>query len=315
MRIIDLHCDTILAGWRMPDLDLADGQETDITIQKLEKGGCLAQFFALWLPWKRLDESPYTLLKSMYDCYAAFIEKNKARIRPAYKVADIEANEAAGLPSALLAVEDSAFLEGKIERVQESYDMGVRLITLLWNHENSVGFPNSADPEAHMMGLKPFGIETVEEMNRLGIIIDVSHLSEGGFWDVARHSKKPFVASHSCARALRDHPRNLTDEQLKAVGEAGGVVGVNFESAFLAEGTENTTYERIVAHLLHMKDKAGIDALAFGSDFDGIDCKGDFTDYLGFHGIVEAMEPHFTPAEIDKICHGNALRVMREVIG
>ena len=126
-----------------------------------------------------------------------------------------------------------------------------------------------------MRGLKPFGIEVVEKMNELGMIVDVSHLSEGGFYDVAKYSKKPFVASHSCARALCNHRRNLTDDQLKTLGNAGGVVGINFERSFLKEGSEHATFDQIIQHLEYMKDKAGIDAIGFGSDFDGIETTPD----------------------------------------
>ena len=146
-------------------------------------------------------------------------------------------------------------------------------------------------------------------MNELGIIIDVSHLSEAGFYDVAAHSKKPFIASHSCCRALKDHSRNLTDRQLRTLAEAGGVVGVNFYDEFLGDRGGTTAVEDIVRHLLYLRDRAGIESLAFGSDFDGIVSTLEFRDYAGFPQILRALEAHFTDDEIDKITHENFLRV------
>lgn len=315
MRIIDMHCDTLIEGWRKPERSFYDG-DTSINLKLLKENGSLLQFFAMYLSrneMKTMDS--YDILKGIYGYYQTQMEKYSDIIRPVYSAQEVLENEEKGLLSSLLTVEDGVFIDGKIERVQEVYDMGVRLITLMWNFENSVGFPCSDDPEAHLKGLKPFGIEVVEKMNELGMIIDVSHMSEGGFYDVAKHSKKPFVASHSCARALCNHRRNLTDDQLRTIGNAGGIAGVNFECSFLKEGSDRATYDQIIEHLLYMKDKAGIDAVGFGSDFDGIDDNGELVNYSGFNTLLERMEGKFTYDEIDKICRGNALRVIKDVIG
>ena len=315
MKIIDMHCDTLLAGWRKPERSFYDG-DTSINLKLLKENGSLLQFFAMYIPrneMKTMDS--YDILKGIYGYYQTQMEKYSDIIKPVYSAQEVLENEEKGLLSSLLTVEDGVFIDGKIERVREVYDMGVRLITLMWNFENSIGFPCSDDPEAHLKGLKPFGIEVLEKMNELGMIIDVSHMSEGGFYDVAKCSKKPFVASHSCARALCSHRRNLTDDQLRTIGNAGGIVGVNFECSFLKEGSNGATYEQIIEHLLYMKDKAGIDAVGFGSDFDGIDDNGELVNYGGFTTLLERMEGKFTYDEIDKICRENALRVIKDVIG
>lgn len=274
------------------------------------------QFFAMYLSRNEMKTmDPYDILKGIYGYYKEQMEKYSDIIRPVYSAADVVSNRDKGILSAFLTVEDGVFIDGKIERVQEVYEMGVRLITPLWNFENSVGFPCRDDHEEHMKGLKPFGFEVVEKMNELGMIIDVSHISEGGFYDVAKHSKAPFVASHSCARALCNHRRNLTDDQLKTIGEKGGVAGVNFECSFLKEGSDRATFEQIIQHLVYMKDKAGIEAIGFGSDFDGIDGNGELVNFGGFTPLLERMEKTFTDDEIDKICSGNALRVMKDVLG
>ena len=258
---------------------------------------------------------PYDILKGIYAYYTKVMEDNRDAIKPVFSVQDIEKKQRGWYFICFLTVEDGVFIDGKMERVEEVYDMGVRLLTLLWGYENSVGYPCSDDPEIHQKGLKPFGIEVVERMNELGMIIDVSHMSEGGFYDVAKYSKKPFVASHSCARALCNNKRNLTDDQLKTLGNTGGMVGINFECSFLQEGSEHATIEQIIQHLAYMKNKAGIEAIGFGSDFDGIDDNGELVNYSGFSRLLAEMEKTFTYDEIDKICSLNALRVIKDVIG
>ena len=243
------------------------------------------------------------------------MENNKDIILPAFSAADIIANSESGKLSSFLTIEDGVFLEGKFERLEEVYKKGVRLVTLLWNFENSVGFPCRENYDEHMKGLKTFGLEVVEESNRLGMLVDVSHMSEGGFYDVAKHSKKPFVASHSCAKTLCNHRRNLTDDQIKTLGNCGGVVGVNFECSFLKEGSQRATIQQIIDHMRYIVNKGGIDILGFGSDFDGIDDGGEMEGYGGYPCLLAQMEKYFTDDEIDKICNGNVLRVLRDVIG
>lgn len=315
MRIIDMHCDTLIEGWRHPERSFVSG-ENSINLDLLKENDALAQFFAIYLSRQEMETmDPYDILKAIYGYYTKVMEENSHVIRPAFSAEDIIRNRDAGLLSAFLTVEDGVFIDGKMERVEEVYDMGVRLLTLLWGYENSVGYPCSDDLEIHHKGLKPFGIEVVERMNELGMIIDTSHMSEGGFYDVAKYSKKPFVASHSCARALCNHKRNLTDDQLKTLGNAGGMVGINFECSFLKDGSEHATIDQIIEHLLYMKDKAGIEAIGFGSDFDGIDDNGELVNYSGFTRLLGAMERKFTEGEIDKICTLNALRVIGDIIG
>ena len=225
-QIIDLHCDTIVeCVTNGADFRSGTGH---ISLDKLAAGGSLAQCFAIWIPTGKAAERHHTAGVGYYDYYKtakAFFKKAMAEnsdvVRQARTVAEIEQNKADGKLSAILTVEDSIFVEGKMERIDEMKEDGVRMASLIWNNENCMGYPNRRDFTEHMMGLKPFGYDAIAKMNEYGIVVDVSHLNEGGFWGVAKTSKKPFAASHSCARALCDHPRNLTDEQLKALGEAG----------------------------------------------------------------------------------------------
>ena len=321
MRFIDTHCDTMGECIARSEGKVAlQNNPGHINMEKLIRGGAMAEFFAIFIPThdsgadKGVTLPPYDYFQFVYKAYLKELEANKDVLAPACNYDDIMANKAAGKVSSVLTVEDGVPLEGKMERLEEFYQKGVRLISFTWNYENSLGFPNSKDPEIMNRGLKQFGLDCIERMNEMGMLVDVSHLSDGGFWDVVKHSKKPFIASHSCCRALCNHTRNLTDEMLHALGEKGGVVGINFASQFLNEGAEYTDIQSVVRHMLHIRDKAGLDALGFGSDFDGITSTLEFKDYTGLPLIVDALKPHFTDDEIDKICSGNMLRLMRDTL-
>ncbi len=315
LQIIDLHCDTVMACYfKNEPLKNFDGH---INIGKLQQGGCMAQALALFIATDGHTARdgvtmPWDLYKKMLACWNENVDANADVMRRACSVEDIQKNADEGFLSALLTVEDGIGVDGRMERIDEMYADGVRMLALTWNFENCFGYPNSPDPALHQKGLKPFGLDAVARMNELGMIVDVSHLSEGGFWDVVKTTKKPFVASHSCARALRDHQRNLTDEQLKALADRGGCVGINFCSDFLSEDRRNTYAKDIVKHMVHFRDVAGIDILAWGSDFDGIESVLDFKDYTGMPHLLDLLSAEFTDDEIDKINHGNFLRVFAD---
>lgn len=319
MHIVDLHCDTLLEirGGKN-SLENAPGH---ISIDKLRQGGSLLQCFAVYTP-THSEADEYNIRVSTWDYFqeasALFrreMKKCRDSIKPMRSMEDFRENAAAGKISAMLTLEDGDCIDGCIERVQTLYDAGVRMITLTWNYENSIGFPNSSDPALHAKGLKDFGFEALSEMNRLGMVIDVSHLSEGGFYDVAGFSKKPFLASHSCARALCDHSRCLTDAQLKMLGDCGGICGVNFYSRFLRADADYTANEDILRHMEYIADKAGMEAVAIGSDFDGIDCGLELRDFSGMAELSELIADRFGSDNADRICYANALRFFSDTIG
>ena len=317
-KIIDLHCDTILLCYtgQQPLLKFPG----HINVQKLLQGGCLAQCFALFIAtYERADihfgwrPEPWALYQTLLKFYRENLDVCASLIRPALSAEDVIANSEEGFLSSILTVEDCVEIDGQPDRFDILYRDGVRMMTLTWNYENCIGFPNSEDPVAHTRkGLKEFGFQAIEKMNDLGIIIDVSHLSEAGFYDVARQSRKPFAASHSCCRALADHPRNLTDDQLHTIGEKGGIVGVNFYDVFLGCCDGLTKIHDIIRHMEYVRNKAGIESVALGSDMDGIESTLEFQDYAGFPKLLEAMEAVFTDDEIERICCGNFLRVFRD---
>lgn len=309
MHIIDTHCDTLLNCFKH-GVSLYDNSG-HISLKKLCRGGAAAQFFAVFMSRNEMKNiDPYDFFNGVYAVYEKELAANRKLLLPAYCAEDVRKNQAENKISAVLTIEDGVVLGEDIRRLETLFCKGVRLITLTWNYENSIGFPCSSDASAHRLGLKAFGMEVVSRMNELGMLVDVSHLSEGGFYDVARLSAKPFIASHSCARALSSHQRNLTDAQLRVIGETGSVVGVNFCAEFLQEGAVYTPIENIVKHVVYMADKAGIESVGLGSDFDGIDDELEMDDYTGYPRLLSALGRHFTPSELDKICFENVLRLM-----
>ncbi len=318
MRFVDLHCDTIVCevmrsrGQRR----LRSNPEGHLDLERLRRSGSLLQAFALYVSQQPVKHGYseteigawefFTIAAGWYDCELA---DNSDILAPVLQYDDIAKNARAGKISSLLTVEDGVPIEGSLERLEEMYRRGVRLITLTWNYENSLAYPNRGFPDK---GLKPFGIAALERMNELGVVADVSHLSDAGFWDVVKHTKKPFVASHSDARALCPSMRNLTDEMLRALADKGGVTGLNFSAEFLVKDGEHTYLMDLVRHARYIANKAGVGAVALGSDFDGIGCTMEFRDCSGMPLIEEALGRVFTAREVDLITHENALRVLKE---
>ena len=324
MKIVDLHCDTIMRFYRGEHLDgLSDSH---ISLDKLEKGETLAQCFAIFVPTHGPADTPEKLagarayFDAAYEAYRRELALCADRLAPALTVADILRNEREGKVSALLTVEDGVTLAGRLEELDGYYQKGVRMVALTWNWETSLGFPQNGDPERHALGLKPFGLDCVRRMNELGIAVDVSHLSEGGFWDVAKTSKKPFIASHSCCRALCDISRNLTDDQIRAVADSGGVVGLNYCNAFLhptsrAFRDSFTAISELIRHLRHLVAVGGTEAVALGSDYDGIESELEWGGCGGQQRLVEAILREFGEKTAEKITHQNALRALKDILG
>lgn len=195
-------------------------------------------------------------------------------------------------------------------------------MTLTWNYENDLAYPNRVDmntgksrPETER-GLKKKGMEFVELMEELGMAVDVSHLGDAGFWDVVKMMKKPFAASHSNARAIAGHTRNLTDEMIRAMGERGGVIGINYCPAFLNDHEDGGTsrVSDMILHIKHMKNVGGIDCIGLGSDFDGITGKLEIDSPASVYLLKEELAKNgFTQGETEKIFYRNVLRFYEDV--
>lgn len=301
--IIDLHSDTIYRIWK----DGGNLIRNDYSIDKakLEKGDVLFQCFALFVPmYENVPESkralsPWQILSELHSVFA-------------------EKTAEAGIDDkAVLTTEEGASIEGDISRLQTLKDWGVRIFGLTWNYENELGYPNSHDKNVMGKGLKERGIEAVKECGRLGIAVDVSHLSDGGFWDVLRYAEGPVLATHSNARSIADVPRNLSDDSLRALADKGGVAGLNLCPAFLDASfstDDSNAMSRVsdaARHVMHIWKTAGEDILALGSDFDGIEGNLEISSPDRFYLLSDELERQGMPMSIiEKLFYRNAQRVL-----
>ncbi|WP_378954078.1 dipeptidase [Pelosinus sp. sgz500959] len=311
MQIIDLHCDTMMHLIDQGQLNLKKNN-LSVDIEKLKSGNVLAQFFALYID---LAQYPNALQRclSMLDRFYQEIDVNSREIALARNIQELSSNQQAGKISAFLTIEEGGALQGHLENLRNFYRLGVRLLTLTWNYPNEIGYPN-CESQYSTKGLTDFGQQVVHEMNQLGMIIDVSHLSDQGFYDVAHLSSKPFVASHSNGRAVRDHGRNLSDEMIRCLAQKGGVMGINFSGNFLG-GSKISKIDDMIVHIKHIYHVGGLDVLSIGTDFDGI----NYTLEIGNSGelfkLIEALSKNgFTTTQIEKIAYKNTLRVIKECL-
>lgn len=318
---LDMHCDTLWKAFAQKREEIYDFPEAMLDVRRIQKAEVLAQFFAVFFPpnrFQKKDGTPYS--DEEYFAGAAGILKHTIQAYPdvlslALSYEDMAENRRQGRVSAFLTMEDGRAVQGSIDRLCYFYKQGVRLITLTWNGENCFGAPNSKDASLMKKGLTPFGREAVEVMNELGMIADVSHLSDGGFYDVAEHSKKPFIASHSNCRNLCPHPRNLTDEMIRILAEKGGVCGLNFWTPFLEPGAARTTFPMLLAHIKHMIRTGGEDFPAIGTDFDGISGEHDVSSPLEMENFFEYLEMEgLSGQQIEKLAYRNAERVIKETL-
>lgn len=325
MQYIDLHADTLAQAFLKGKNTITTMPEAMVDLERLHKANVMAQFFAIFmLPdgeeertgVKIPEDDVYidTLIRILENTIA----ENPDKIALARNVAEVAANYNAGKVSALLTIEDGRSVDGDMKKLENYYEKGIRLLSLTWNFENCFGAPNSTDVELMKKGLTPFGKEAVKRMEELGMLVDVSHLSDGGFYDVADILKVPFVASHSNCRELTNHPRNLTNDMIKVLGNCGGVSGINFFARFLNDKQVSADSKicDMVAHVKHLVNYGGEDIIAIGSDFDGISGdKFEVSNPLQMDLLFDALKKEgFTERQIEKFAYRNAFRVMNDVL-
>ena len=235
----DLHCDTLYAAWRRGAEDIFQLDNAMADVSKIRKGGCRLQLYAIFMPPSEdtteagaAYPGDEAYIKTLHDIFRRTVQRHPDIFAAAGSMRDVERNTAAGKVSGMLSMEDGRAVAGSFDKIRQFHEMGIRVMGLTWNSANCFGYPNSFDAEEMKRGLTAFGKESVSCMNEIGMLIDVSHLSDGGFWDVARLSRRPFIASHSNCRTLNPHPRSLTDEMIRALADSGGVMGLNFAPLF-----------------------------------------------------------------------------------
>lgn len=331
VKVIDMHCDTISELYYNHrdggDMSVSDS-DLHVSLEKMEKGGYGLQNFALFTHLDRAGDRPFEYCMKLADTFFTEMKAHQEKISIVKNYREIEENWKAGRMSALLTVEEGGVCQGDPAFLRILFELGARMMTLTWNFPNELGWPNKREERApgemafvpdKEHGLTETGIFFLEEMERLGMIVDISHLNDRGIQDVFDHTTKPFVASHSNCRALAAHPRNLTDEMLRKLSDRGGVAGINFCSVFLRDEVsgreEMSTIQDMIRHMKHMKQVGGIQVIGLGSDFDGIENPVEISDASKMQLLAQGMEKEgFTIGEIEAVFHGNVLRVYREIL-
>ena len=308
--MIDLHCDTIMQLLDHPDSGDLYRNTWKIDIEKLQKAHSKVQDFALFINLGETND-PYGRYEEMRNLCTTQIHLYGEHIQHVLSYQDVKSVYESGKIGALMSIEEGGVLGGDLDKLKQAYQDGVRLITLTWNYPNGLGEPHCG--EQHKK-LTPKGIEFVEAMQDLGIIVDCSHLNDAGTEQLGDILDVPFVASHSNAREVTAHTRNLPDNLIKLIANKGGVIGLNFAQSFL--GTSPVSrIDDIVKHGLYLINKGGEDVVALGTDFDGIKPNTEIKDASEMYRLYDAFkEAGLSVEQCEKLFWKNADRLLKEIL-
>lgn len=315
MFICDCHCDTLTELYNKNASLYENEQHFDIKRQIALGGGL--QFCAIYVPtevFRYQGGLRYTLC--LLDKYNQEIKKlhengiDVLQVRTTEDAGNVLKHKAA----TLLAIEEGGAIDGSLEALRCLYELGVRAMTLTWSNRNDIA--DGINEDATGSGLTLFGKQVVAEMNRLGMLVDVSHISTAGFWSVIETSTKPIIATHSNAKSLCSHPRNLNDEQIKALAQNGGLAGITFAGQFLEEDWRNACIESVYKHIDYMLNLIGNDDhIGFGSDFDGISHPPyNIQGVQDYKPLIEYLSKYYSDETINKITHQNVINLLQKVL-
>ncbi|NNF78507.1 MAG: membrane dipeptidase [Rhizobiales bacterium] len=344
--IFDGHNDVLTrllnAGGRSAVETFVSGRNGHLDVPKAQKGGFGGGFFAIWVPspsdggvrYQEMNRPKYDLPLPgplspsealevvMAEAALLFQLEELGALQVCTTSREIKSCLETGKMAAVFHIEGAEAIDREFHTLDVLYQAGLRSLGPVWSRPTIFAegvpfkFPSTPDIGA---GLTPDGFRLVEKCNALGIMLDLSHLNEAGFWDVAKHSDHPLVATHSNVHAICPHARNLTDEQLKAIAESDGMVGLNFAAAFLRDDgrmNSDVPLDQLLRHLDHLIAIVGENRVGFGSDFDGAVVPDDISDVSGLPNLREAMRRHgYTEALLAKLCCGNWLRVLEKTWG
>lgn len=318
---LDTHCDTPMFFPQGVDFGSRDPRIL-VDLHKMSEGHQDATIMVCYLPQPQQDETfsskvdfdvngPTEYADLIFDKIETIVEQNKQYLSIARTPADLYSNKQQGRKSIMLGIENGLALDGHLDRLQHFAQRGIVYMTLCHNGDNDIC--DSARGNHTHNGISSFGQQVVREMNRLGILVDLSHAGEKSFYDALELSSQPIVCSHSSCRALCDHPRNLTDDQMRALAAKGGVMQITMYNGFLVKDGEATVLDAL-RHLAHAIEVMGIDHVGIGTDFDGdggVRGMANSSELLNFTRLLLARG--YSEQDIEKIWGGNFLRVMTQV--
>ncbi len=298
ISVFDAHCDTALNIFENKFELLKNPGHTDLT-----RGGEYTRYAQIYAIWN--EKGTVAQYKTQLEYLKAEFLKNTDKVMLCTSVLDAETAFAENKTAAFLAVEGAEQLDCSETELENAYNDGVRAVNITWNYENALSGSNVDAPDK---GLTEKGRSFVRKCNELGILVDVSHISEPGFWDVLEVSQKPIIASHSNSKVLCPHPRNLTDEQFKALVKNGGVAGINLCADFLGV---NPTVDTVIAHIERFLSLGGEKNIGLGTDFDGCDVLDDIAGLQDLGKLYEALlKRNYSENTVKDIFFNNMMSLM-----
>lgn len=309
ISVFDAHCDTISRCWR--EYEGLDRNTGMLSLERTAKFGRYCQFFALWTAdgytgYPSGGDSVERAYHALLRCFKGQMARNADRIVQCRTAGEAEQANRQGKAAAFLTVEGGELLGCDPGRLEQAAKDGVKAINLTWNHANALSGSSREEPER---GLSPLGREFVSKMEDLRILVDVSHLSEAGFWDVAELARRPFIASHSNAKSVWDHTRNLTDGQINAIIKNQGVIGLNFYEDFVGGSRD---LDMVRAHLDHILALGGGASAALGGDWDGCDTIRDLPAIDSLSRLYEHLLRHgYSETVVQDLFYNNLMRVVK----
>lgn len=306
-KFVDLHCDTITKA--LDNNENIFENNLHIDINKLNKFISPTQIFAIWLK-KEKQKKAFENTNIAIDFFEKELEKYKKYIKKTVTFDDIMQNNNENKISAILSIEGAESIENNIDNIYLFNARGVQIMTLCWNYENNVGYGAKCHATS---GLKPFGRDVIRCMNDINMIVDVSHLNEACFWDTYKISKKPFIATHSNSYSVCENVRNLKDNQLRAIKDVGGIVGINLYPPFLTN--DNFADEHnVLEHIEHMIKILGEDKICLGADFDGIDdTLKNMKNVIDYKNLFDKIKKTYGNEILKKICYENFYKFYKKV--
>ena len=312
MKYIDLHCDTITASFDSGQSIINNSLQADA--DRLKSSGCAAQCFAIFTEGENAAKD----FEKYLSFYLEEVNRSLGKILPVDSSEKLKKCVNSGILGGLLTVENLTFIGNDLSKIGYLSKVGVKMASLVWNNENLLARPNlcfnDGIPQFEKRcneGLTDLGFQAVEELDANRIILDISHLSDGGAEDILNGRKIPVVASHSNAQKVCGISRNLTDRLIKKIADCGGVIGVNYCADFLG----GDTFESIVRHISHIINIGGEDCVALGSDFDGIPAPKDLEDCSKVEILLNFLEGKLGSTVLEKLAHFNFERVFKKVCG
>jgi microsomal dipeptidase-like Zn-dependent dipeptidase len=314
MFVLDSHCDTPTQIFRGRDL-AKDNEAAHVDFPKIKRGGVDGAFFALYIPADMEGDAALEHAEKLYACVMDTLAANADKAVLTMTQEQAYANKSNGLFSVFLGLENGSPIGKSLDRLREFYAKGVRYMTLCHTKDNEI-CDSCASAVKTWHGLSPFGKEVVAEMNRLGMLIDVSHASTSTLYDIIKLSKAPIFASHSSVRAIKDHPRNLTDQEIKDIAATGGVIQIATGRWCLTNVPKSETkIVHLADHIDHIKNLVGPEHIGLGTDFDGGGGMVDFQDCSKMKDLtVELLRRGYTEKELEMFWGGNFMRVWEQTI-